>query len=171
MRPLWDQQVHISSGTIKNVRISCSPTNSLGKDSTPTVPVLPEWAFGTTLSLRVIDFFFVRASYDSVGHNNALGTPFLQEGIYTERCISSFAQVKAITGSPTFHHSDIFGLILQAGYDNFRGSFIVWAVEGNSNYRIPTKSLSCSLPNAVPRSFLFKVQHRVKAVPASLVVQ
>ena len=84
---------------------------------------------------------------------------------------SCFAQVKAVTGGPPFHHSDIFGLILLAGYGNFRGSFIVWAVEGNSNYRMPTKSLSDSLPNAVSRSFLFKVQHRVKAVPVSLVVQ
>ena len=144
---------------------------SLDKDSTPAIAVFPEWTLWATLSFRVIDSFFVRTAYDGLDHNSTPGAPFLQKGVDTERCVVSLAQVRAISGTPSFHGRNVFGVIFHTGYNDFRGGCVVWSIKGDAYNRISTEPSFHPFPYAISGSFLFQVQHNVRTIPALSDVQ
>ena len=112
----------------------------------PAIAVGPEWTLRTILSVGVIDPLLVRAAYNSIRHDDRLGSmiPHEPEDIASNGRIGPNV---ALLGEPAFQCSRLRTLRIQNRNRDFARAFVIGTVERDRCDRIATEA---------PASFLLQ---------------
>lgn len=107
-----------------------------------SISIFPVGAYRTSFSIRIINSFFMWASYDLIDHSYSSRGIFLYERNYFFKNFFRFPYV--VVACPFLHILWLFSLIHNNSTNNLRGPLIVWAIKGNCGNRITLPPLSCS---------------------------